>query len=1261
MLRYATENGYDKLSWITGEQQNDRYDLSKKIDYIQTSPGIQKTIDVFISMPSNTLSLNVSKDGHIHTSGGNISLPNNTEKLEDVVGKDMARNILENDNNRIEGVDLKVGGAGMKGFYDNMIPRFLNKYAKKWGAKVGSINITQIKNLATMPDSSMFKKASFNARRARDDESSRRLWDQAMRFSNDPNSEMPGWITNPNDPASKYIDELRVGYDKQELQPSIDITPEMRESVLQGQPQFQKQLRKPGQLLTELKEIYDSGDYANKAEFIRGLKELGYDSRTVKRASVMFGEISTTPEPKRIQKETERLEKTIEKPATIVKKYSSTLVRDRIKHLKRGAEIGEVERTQELKKLKKIIAAYARENLPKYEITRGQITPLLTQVAEAKNINDVARAFDRIDAIRAKVHKKVALRQFANTLKKYKPKTDRGKIIGKHLMPKEYRDLNSINSIIGLQNPDDIVAQIMVRAEEQGRDLSQIEEKLVYLVGTYGGIKTKSVEQILVAIEDLENIIDTGKTVHQYVVQQLKDRDDKLRRKALMDITDKKGLLDEMAQRNIGLDKKRKRFSALKNFLYSNQSFEWMMDIFDRGDKAHGSLEGFMAKYFGGVIHEATLAAGKGTREKSNLIHEKISSIYGKDKGGLLKIFAKNMEVVKTGIMVNEDQPLLDRLTEELEEADGNARKGLTEQINQLKVEMAKNEPTELIMSKNEAYKKWMEWKDAELVETFEKMGWTEETIKDVEKFIGPELIEWAEWQLDFYDKYYDEINEKFKERFYIDLPRHENYSPRQREGKQADIEEDQFLKSTNTQSSLVYGSMLARVRNTRKLKFLDGDTTLMKHIVEMEQFKAWIMPMRELRSIFNSEEIQQAIKQEYGVHAAKLISNFLDDMSRGGVNRALIVNALDRIRSRFVKSKIALTPVISLKQLASIPAFAVSIPAKDFASGMIDYWKNPIDNFRTLMSSEFMIQRYDVGFERDIVQMLHKTTSQRLAGVKTWSDMLTWNVKLGDGAAIIVGGWSVYKYAYKKAIKGGKTVEQAKKIALTKFERVSDNTQQSANIHQLSSIQRGGSWAKLFTTFITAQNQYFRAEMGAIRNLARGRGSKAQHAKTIIITHFILPMLFQFIASGFRWEKDKELRAMLLGSLNGILVVGDLMERMVGVLLSGWSIEAEGDLATPFGSAEEGLRLGHAIHMALKDDHDIDFEEAVTIAHQLAITVGSLTGIAYSNVTKLITGWSDYIKRETDDERRLLGYSDWVLGNREKKSGEIKRETFER
>ena len=35
MLRYAAENGYDRMSWTPGEQQAERYDLGKQLDSIE--------------------------------------------------------------------------------------------------------------------------------------------------------------------------------------------------------------------------------------------------------------------------------------------------------------------------------------------------------------------------------------------------------------------------------------------------------------------------------------------------------------------------------------------------------------------------------------------------------------------------------------------------------------------------------------------------------------------------------------------------------------------------------------------------------------------------------------------------------------------------------------------------------------------------------------------------------------------------------------------------------------------------------------------------------------------------------------------------------------------------------------------------------------------------------------------------------------------------------------------------------------------------
>lgn len=133
MLRYAAENGYDKLAWTTGDQQAERYDLSKHLDAVE-----YQRVDKAIGEESYKIDMRLND-------GSRSRVPKIVPKdeLADYVGKDLAEKIVNSkeDKGMFHGLDLKVGGEGMKGFYDKMIPSFLNKYAKKWGGKVGETEI----------------------------------------------------------------------------------------------------------------------------------------------------------------------------------------------------------------------------------------------------------------------------------------------------------------------------------------------------------------------------------------------------------------------------------------------------------------------------------------------------------------------------------------------------------------------------------------------------------------------------------------------------------------------------------------------------------------------------------------------------------------------------------------------------------------------------------------------------------------------------------------------------------------------------------------------------------------------------------------------------------------------------------------------------------------------------------------------------------------------------------------------------------------
>lgn len=129
LLNYAAENGYDRLAITPGAKQAERYDLSKHISDLEWD--------------SQTGKLSAwDHSGNRVISQGNVS----QEDLPNYIGKEAAQKLLEKEHpiKQMFGADLQVGGEGMKGFYDKILPDYLNNYGKQYGAQVGAYDLDGI-------------------------------------------------------------------------------------------------------------------------------------------------------------------------------------------------------------------------------------------------------------------------------------------------------------------------------------------------------------------------------------------------------------------------------------------------------------------------------------------------------------------------------------------------------------------------------------------------------------------------------------------------------------------------------------------------------------------------------------------------------------------------------------------------------------------------------------------------------------------------------------------------------------------------------------------------------------------------------------------------------------------------------------------------------------------------------------------------------------------------------------------------------------
>ena len=142
MLRLAAEEGYDKIAWTTGDQQADRYNLGETLDSIVVRDEKWGREVELLMKDSGTVTLSIDENGKVTQSNQDEFEGKN---LGDIVGKELAVKIMSAESGEeISGDGLRVGGEGMKGFYDDILPRFMNKYGKKWGVKVQDIELPKV-------------------------------------------------------------------------------------------------------------------------------------------------------------------------------------------------------------------------------------------------------------------------------------------------------------------------------------------------------------------------------------------------------------------------------------------------------------------------------------------------------------------------------------------------------------------------------------------------------------------------------------------------------------------------------------------------------------------------------------------------------------------------------------------------------------------------------------------------------------------------------------------------------------------------------------------------------------------------------------------------------------------------------------------------------------------------------------------------------------------------------------------------------------
>ncbi|HOI84057.1 MAG TPA: hypothetical protein PKW30_07080, partial [Campylobacterales bacterium] len=140
MMQEAVDGDYGRIAWTTADTQNKRNALSTIADEV-----IYNEKSSVVAAKRNGVEI-MFKRGVT------------TDELPSVIGKDLTQKMLDIEANagggrKLIGDELKVGGDGMEGFYDKILPDFARKYLRQYesaletktlddGTKVWSFEVT---------------------------------------------------------------------------------------------------------------------------------------------------------------------------------------------------------------------------------------------------------------------------------------------------------------------------------------------------------------------------------------------------------------------------------------------------------------------------------------------------------------------------------------------------------------------------------------------------------------------------------------------------------------------------------------------------------------------------------------------------------------------------------------------------------------------------------------------------------------------------------------------------------------------------------------------------------------------------------------------------------------------------------------------------------------------------------------------------------------------------------------------------------------
>ena len=868
---------------------------------------------------------------------------------------------------------------------------------------------------------------------------------------------------------------------------------------------------------------------------------------------------------------------------------------------------------REIRDVKRQLQRAIREIMPKSEYSKGEVMSLLRTIQEAEPAwlkGNLRNLIQQVEEMGAK--KNVAILNKA--IDKILSKKFEVTVGGKKVVIKIDGDTAKVVAAIKdkLYKADEIQEDIIQEQTKIMESIKELNEKLelteqeetdLLILNIALGINSsklmednnpRKADQLAQLYNDLKALITIGRNNFKDAAKKRSDRyaaNTTEFYKALTNTKEDIDLRDEEVKEKILADIKKRRDSKKSTFgktkigMHLNYIKENMAGFLRRGtlglsqltselDKSPGAqFEGFIRDFIYRRVNKSTRIYKENEMALNQLFMEQSEKYLGKEYRKIIKEYKQtklNFEDPNLSKYLKDPQAV----KEAKEKFDNDPTSTNKENYNEV---MRQNIPFGDLTPLQLQYL-YFQYKQPDTHAGFAtSLGENFESIMDglnkhFEKTY-PELLELGQWQVDvLLPSLYEKYNKVYKKIYNTDMPQRDNYSGktfRLVEGKNGELVPEKnnplslFGENGTSQMSMnvIGNSTMLTVKNDNEILPVDAFDAIWSYVRDMEHFHAYAENMNEISKVFNNEIIKKEIIAQHGMEVYKAIRDSLMATAQRGANQSdTTVNFTNRLNSVFIFNKLALGFTVYLKQLTSVITYGNYIGYGNWSKTAatmgpkewVKTWKEISED------SVYLKYRYYQQISKTIEAYSESSMQEYIPGDQGDRIVraLMFNIKAGDKQAILIGGIPNYVFLKKKYEKT-MSPEAAKKKALIMFEEQTKEVQQSSDKQDKDALQNQGGYVQMFNMFMSAPKAYFRQLFGGYRELGRnikdgsGKGHWAQNARTIALYQFGLPMLFQWVGSGFPipgddWDEEDtkdQVRAAMLSVFNSIFVLGQIAE----------------------------------------------------------------------------------------------------------------------